>query len=90
METPITSTGTVCVRSGEGYARSTARMRRSRHDSNDLQSKKDTLMIGAPSVTRGRSRTQDEDSPLKRWLYLAPAAMAAAVIVRWDLIFGPF
>ncbi len=47
------------------------------------------IMLREAAVTRGRGRTQDDDSPLKRWLYLAPAALAAAVIVRWNLVAGP-
>ena len=41
-------------------------------------------------IARGRPQTESADSPLKRWLYLAPAALAAAVIVRWNLISAPF
>lgn len=35
-------------------------------------------------VMRGRVAPSPEDSPLRRWLYLAPAALAAVVLVRWQ------
>jgi prepilin peptidase CpaA len=37
-------------------------------------------------VTRGRpTPVPDADSPLNRWLFLGPAALAAVVIVRWPV-----
>lgn len=35
-------------------------------------------------VLRGRLAAPDPRSPIRRWLYLAPAALAAVVIVRWQ------
>jgi prepilin peptidase CpaA len=31
----------------------------------------------------GRVRPTDPESPVRRWLYLAPAALAAVAVVRW-------
>jgi prepilin peptidase CpaA len=35
-------------------------------------------------VLRGRLQPPDPRSPLRRWLYLAPAAFVAVAIVRWE------
>jgi len=35
-------------------------------------------------VLRGRIAPQEPDSPVRRWLFLAPAALAAVIIVRWQ------
>ena len=43
------------------------------------------ILLREAAVTRGRPGSRDDDSPLKRWLYLAPAALAAVIVVRWDL-----
>ena len=38
-------------------------------------------------VMRGRvTRVEGEESPLSRWLFLGPAALAAVVVVRWGTI----
>jgi prepilin peptidase CpaA len=39
-------------------------------------------------VLRGRLQPADPQSPVKRWLYLAPAALAAVAIVRWEALWG--
>jgi prepilin peptidase CpaA len=48
------------------------------------------IVVREAAVARGRSRAGSDDSPLKRWLYLAPAALVAAVIVRWEQIAEQF
>ncbi|MFO1093531.1 MAG: A24 family peptidase [Planctomycetaceae bacterium] len=35
-------------------------------------------------VLRGRIAPADPQAPIRRWLYLAPAALAAVIIVRWE------
>ena len=35
-------------------------------------------------ILRGRMQPPDPDSPVRRWLFLAPAALAAVAIVRWE------
>lgn len=35
-------------------------------------------------VFRGRSPSADPQPPVRRWLFLAPAALVAVVIVRWQ------
>lgn len=37
-------------------------------------------------VLRSRVQSDDRQSPVRRWLYLAPAALAAALIVRWQTL----
>lgn len=40
-------------------------------------------------VMRGRiTRVEAEESPLRRWLFLAPAALAAVVAVRWEVLWN--
>ncbi len=40
------------------------------------------------AVQGGVAPAGDKDSALNRWLFLAPAALVAVVIVRWDLLRG--
>jgi len=37
-------------------------------------------------VFRGRVSPTDPQSPIRRWLYLAPAALLAVIIVRWPAL----
>ena len=37
-------------------------------------------------VLRGRLQPADPQSPVRRWLYLAPAALLAVAIVRWETL----
>ena len=37
-------------------------------------------------VLRGRIVPADPQAPIRRWLYLAPAALVAVVIVRWQAL----
>lgn len=37
-------------------------------------------------VFRGRLPAASQDSPIRRWLFLAPAALLAVVIVRWAVL----
>lgn len=48
-------------------------------------------LIREAIVMRGRvRRVAGEESPLHRWLFLAPAALAAVVVVRWEALRGMF
>jgi prepilin peptidase CpaA len=37
-------------------------------------------------ILRGRLTTAVASAPVRRWLYLAPAALVAVLIVRWDAL----
>jgi prepilin peptidase CpaA len=46
-------------------------------------------LIREAIVMRGRvTRVEGEQSPLHRWLFLGPAALAAVVAVRWQVLIG--
>ena len=37
-------------------------------------------------VLRGRLQPEEAPEPIQRWLFLAPAALVAVVIVRWEVL----
>jgi prepilin peptidase CpaA len=44
-------------------------------------------LIREAIVMRGRvTRVEGDESPLHRWLFLGPAALAAVVVVRWGVL----
>ena len=48
--------------------------------------RKTVAAIREAIVLRGRLTPVAASAPVRRWLYLAPAALVAVLIVRWDAL----